>query len=184
MPGFAAKIVLLSMALFVATSAGAQTRRHRVPREPESAAPAAVSTDKRDSLVQMPGAFNGKPYWLALAQCGGTYFKLNILYADVAARARSVKPDPKATAEYTRDLKDAIRIATVYFDATERFLMNDRGIERVDAVIAYDPQSRAAGDRLKTIEAAQAAAQACPALYQTCQGAYPKVCSEALPPTG
>ncbi len=183
MPGFAVKIVLLSLALVVATSADAQTRRHRAPRETESAAPAAVSTDKRDSLVQMPGAFNGKPYWLALAQCGGTYFKLNILYADAAAHARVIKPDPKATAEYTRELKDAIRVATIYFDATERFLMNDRGIERVDAVIAYDPQSRAAGDRVKTIEAAQAAAQACPALYQTCQGAYPKACSEVLPPT-
>ncbi len=127
--------------------------------------------------------FNGKPYWLALGQCGGTYFKLNIFYADAAAHARVIKPDPKATADYTKELKEAIKTATVYFDATERFLMNDRGIERVDAVLTYDPQSRAAGDRLKTVDAALAAAQACPALYHACQGAYPKVCSESLSPT-
>ncbi len=130
---------------------------------------------------QVPSA--AKPYWLGLAQCGGTYFKLNTFYADAAAHARVVKPDPKATAEYTKDLKDAIKTATVYFDAAERFLMADRGIERVDAVITYDPQSRAAGDRLKTVEAAQAAAQACPVFYQACQGAHPKACSETLPPT-
>jgi hypothetical protein len=185
MLGFLMRAAIIVLTLVTATSADAQTRRHRAPRETESAAPAApaVATDKRDSVVQMPGAFSGKPYWLVLAQCGSTYFRLNTFYADAAAHARVVKPDPKATAEYTRDLKDAIKTATVYFDATERFLMADRGIERVDAVIAYDPQSRAAGDRLKTIEAAQAAAQACPALYKACQGAYPKACSEALPPT-
>ena len=186
MPGFLTKAAIVALALFAAASADAQTRRHRAPRDTESATPAAapaIPTDKRDAVVQMPGAFSGKAYWLALAQCGGTYFKLNTIYADAAAHARVIKPDPKATAEYTRDLKDAIKTATVYFDAAERFLMIDRGIERVDAVIAYDPQSRAAGDRLKTVEAAQAAAQACPALYQACQGAYPKACSETLPPT-
>jgi ferredoxin len=185
MPGFLTKAAIIALALVAATSADAQTRRHRAPREAESPAPAAPTapTDKRDRVVQMPGAFNGKPYWLVLAQCGGTYFKLNTFYADAAAHARVIKPDPKATAEYTRDLKDAIKTATIYFDATERFLMTDRGIERVDAVITYDPQSRSAGDRLKTIEAAQAAAQACPTLYKACQGAFPKACSEALPPT-
>ena len=131
-------------------------------------------------MVQVPGAFSGKAYWLGLAQCGGTYFKLNTFYADAAAHARVVKPDPKATAEYTKDLKDAIKTATVYFDAAERFLMADR--HRAGEII-YDPQSRAAGDRLKTVEAAQAAAQACPVFYQTCQGAHPKACSETLPPT-
>ncbi len=147
----------------VGTNADAQTRRERSSREVDRVPPASsVPVDKRDSTVLMPGPFNGKPYWLALAQCGGTYFKLNTLYAEAAAQARVIKPDPKATAEYTRDLKDAIRVATIYFDATERFLMTDRGIERIDAVIAYDPQSRAAGDRLKTVEAAKAAAQVCP----------------------
>jgi hypothetical protein len=180
-----AKVALLALALMVGTNADAQTRRERSSREVDRVPPASsVPVDKRDSTVLMPGPFNGKPYWLALAQCGGTYFKLNTLYAEAAAQARVIKPDPKATAEYTRDLKDAIRVATIYFDATERFLMTDRGIERLDAVIAYDPQSRAAGDRLKTIEAAKAAAQVCPVLYQACHGAYPKSCSERLPPTG
>jgi hypothetical protein len=184
MPGILAKAVLLTVALIVVTSANAQTRRHRAPKEVESATPAPpVPVDKRDTTVLLPGGFNGKPYWLALGQCGGTYFKLNIFYADAAAHARVIKPDPKATADYTKELKEAIKTATVYFDATERFLMNDRGIERVDAVLTYDPQSRAAGDRLKTVDAALAAAQACPALYHACQGAYPKVCSESLSPT-
>jgi hypothetical protein len=49
-------------------------------------------------------------------------------------------------------------------------------------VLIYDPQSRAAGDRLKTVDAALAATQACPALYEACQAAYPKACSERLPP--
>ena len=71
----------------------------------------------------------------------------------------------------------------MYFNGAERFLMADRGVERIDAVLVYDPQSRAAGDRLKTVEAAQAAALACPALYEACQAAYPKACSERLPPT-
>jgi hypothetical protein len=180
-----AKVALLALALMAGTNADAQIRRERASHEVNRPPPApSVPGDKRDSTVLMPGPFNGKPYWLALAQCGGTYFKLNTLYAEAAAQARVIKPDPKATAEYTRDLKDAIRVATIYYDATERFLMVDRGIERIDAVMAYDPQSRAAGDRLKTVEAARAAAQACPALYQACQGAYPKSCSERLPPTG
>jgi hypothetical protein len=184
MPGIFAKAALLTVALVAATNADAQTRHQRAPREAEHATPApAVPVDKRDSMVLLPGAFNGRPFWLALAQCGGAYFKMNLFFADAAAHARVIKPDPKATAEYTKDLKDAIRTATIYFDATERFLMTDRGIERADAVITYDPQSHAAGDKLKTIEAAQAATQACPVLYQACQGAYPKACSEPLPPT-
>src|ERR1700761_7390504 len=106
MSEFLTRAVIVTLALCVVGTADAQTRRHRAPRETESAVPAAsaVPTDKRDTLVQTPGAFGGKPYWLALAQCGGTYFKLNTFYADAAAHARVVKPDPKATAEYTRDL--------------------------------------------------------------------------------
>jgi hypothetical protein len=184
MPGIFAKALLLTGTLIAATGADAQTRHHRAVPEVEHATQAPpVPVDKRDSMVLLPGTFNGKPYWLALAQCGGTYFKLNLFYADAAAHARVVKPDPKATAEYTKELKEAIKTGTIYFDATERFLMTDRGIERADAVITYDPQSRVAGDRLKTIDAALAAAQACPTLYQACQGAYPKVCSEPLSPT-
>ena len=48
--------------------------------------------------------------------------------------------------------------------------MTDRGVERVDAVLIYDPQSRAAGDRMKTVDAALAATLACPALYRRAGG--------------
>jgi hypothetical protein len=181
MPGIFAKAALLTIALMAATGADGQTRHRREPREVERPPPAAP-IDKRDSVVVAGGAFAGRPYWLAVAQCGGTYFRLNTFYSDAAAHARVVKPDPKATAEYTKSLTEAIKTATIYFDAAERFLMTDRGIERIDAVLTYDPQSRAAGDRLKTIDAALAAAQACPVLYRACQQAYPKACSEPLPP--
>ena len=179
------KGTVLVIALAAATSALSQTRhryeREREPKEVERPAP-AVSVDKRDSVVTA-GAFAGRPYWLALAQCGGIYFKLNVLYTDIAVHARAVKPDPKVNAEYTRKLNEAISDATVFFDAADRFLMTDRGFERVDAVLTYDEQSRAAGDRVKTIDEALGAAKACPALYQACQAAYPKACGEALTPT-
>jgi len=189
MPGNFAKVVLLTIALMCALlpagSANAQThhrREHaREPKEVEHPAP-VVPTDKRDSVVAGQGAFNGRPYWLALAQCGGVYFKLNVLYTDVAVHARAVKPDPKTNTEYTKKLNDAIKIATAYFDGAERFLMVDRAIERLDAVLIYDAQSRAAGDRVKTIEGALTAAKVCPPLYQACQEANPKACSETLAP--
>jgi hypothetical protein len=181
MPGTFWKTVLIAAALAAATGADAQTRHKRAPKEVERPAP-TVPIDKRDSVVADSGAFNGRPYWLALAQCGGIYFKLNLLYTDAAVRARVVKPDPRANTEFTRKLNEAITVATTYFNAAERFLMNDRGLERADAVLTYDTQSRAAGDRVKTIEAALPAANACPALYQSCQVAYPKACSEKLTP--
>lgn len=182
MPGIIAKAALLTLALLVATNADAQSRRRRAPKETERPPP-SVPLDKRDAVVAMPGGvFNGRPYWLALAQCGGIYFKLNILYTDIAVHARSVKPDPKINAEYTKKLNEAIITATTYFDGTERFLMSDRGVERDNAVLTYDPHSRAAGDRVKTIEAALAAAKVCPVLYLACQQAYPKACSEKLAP--
>lgn len=178
----AARLVLILAAALAAASVNAQTRhrREREPKETERPAP-AVSIDKRDTTATLPAAFAGKPYWLALAQCGGAYFKLNVFYTDIATHAR-VKPDPKTATEYTKKLTDAIKIGTMYFNGAERFLMADRGVERVDAVLTYDPQSRAAGDRLKTVDAALAAALACPALYEACQAAYPKACSEHLPP--
>jgi len=182
MPGTFAKAALLTIALVAATGADAQSRRRREPREAAPPPVPAVSVDKRDSTVAASGPFSGKPYWLALAQCGGAYFKLNVFYTDVATRAR-VKPDPRTAAEYTKKLTDAIKTATMYFNGAERFLMTDRGVERVDAVLTYDPQSRAAGDRLKTVDAALAATLACPALYEACKAAYPKACSERLPPT-
>ncbi len=185
MPGMIAKAVLLTLALIIATTgayAQTTTRHKRERRAVEPPIP-VVPIDRRDNVVALPGAFNGRPYWLVLAQCGGIYFKLNLLYTDAAVHARVVKPDPRANAEYTKKLTEAIRTATTYFDGAEHFLMNDRGLERADAVLTYDGQSRAAGERLKTVEAALAAAKACPALYQACQQAYSKQCYEPLPPT-
>jgi hypothetical protein len=181
MPGIFARAAVFAVAFVVATSAAAQTRHRRAPTEEEPAVPPIVG-DKRDAMVPAPGAFSGRPYWLALVECGGTYFKLNSLYADAAVRARVVNPDPHANAEFTRKLNEAIRIATTYFDAAERFLAADRGLDRNNAVLTYDGQSRAAGDRVKTIEAGLAAAKACPALYQACEQAYSKACSEKLAP--
>src|SRR5271168_4961082 len=163
MPGNFAKAILLTVALICALmcallaagDADAQTHRKRqresTPKEVDRPAPAAP-TDKRDSVVAMQGAFNGRPYWLALAQCGGIYFKLNTLYTDIAVRARVVKPDPKVNAEYTKKLTEAIKAATTFFNGAEHFLMADRGIERSDAVLTYDGQSRAAGDKVKTVD--------------------------------
>lgn len=175
---------MLALAVMIgATNALAQASRHKpAPKPSEQAAP-PVPIDKRDSVVAASGPFNGRPYWLALAQCGGIYFKLNVLYTDAAVHARVVKPDPRANAEFTKKLTEAINIATTYFDSAEHFLMAQRGIERAEAVLTYDGQSRAAGERLKTIDAALAAAKSCPALYQACQQAFAKQCYEPLAPT-
>jgi len=183
MPQFFGKCVLVAMALVAAVaSADAQQRfRHRhTSREPERTAP--VSIDRRDSIVTPAGAFQGRPYWLALAQCGGLYFKLNVLYTDAAVSARVIKPDPHANTEYTRKLNEAIRTATTYFDGAENFLRTDRQLDRDSAVLTYDGQSRAAGERIKTIEAGLAAVRACPALYAACRAGYPKICNETLAP--
>jgi hypothetical protein len=184
MLGIFGKAALLALALSLALAAAAQAQSRRPqPGGSDRPSPApAVLVDRRDSVVVLPGAHNGRPYWLALAQCGGVYFQLNLFYADMAAHARVVRPDPKAVAEYTDKLKEAIKAATAFFDGAEHFLMADRGVERDDAVLIYDPQARAVGERYKTVPAALAAVQACPALYQACQAAYPKACSEPLPP--
>ena len=184
-------VALLGATLLGATaSAQAQSRRHRE----RGAAPdvdrpaAAVPVDRRDSVVAASGAFNGKPYWLALAQCGGIYFKLNVLYTDIAVHARVTKPDPVLNNEVTRKLNEALRLTTIYYTAAERFLMGDRGIERTEAVLVYYDQARAAGDRIKgsdtaaAILAGQAAEKVCPVLYQACQAAYPKACSDQIAP--
>ncbi|HEX4409814.1 MAG TPA: hypothetical protein VH206_13660 [Xanthobacteraceae bacterium] len=171
-------VTLICLA-FVASAADAQIRRRPevTPKQIEKPAP-APSFDKRDSMVTAPGAFGGRPYWLGLAQCGGIYFKLNTLYTDIAVHARAVKPDPTLNNEYTKKLNDAIKTATLYFTGAERLLMADRGLERVDAVLIYDEQSRAAGNRVKTIDAALSAAKTCPALYQACHETYSKACGE------
>jgi hypothetical protein len=181
------KIALLLVPLVAAAGAHAQTRhRHQQQREPKEVEHPIPSTpaDKRDSIVTGQGAYAGRPYWAALAQCGGIYFKLNTLYSEIAVHARAVKPDPKINAEYTKKLNDAIKTATVYFRGAERLLMTDRGLERVDAVLIYDEQSLASGDRVKTIEAALNATKTCPLLYQACQQAYPKACSAPLTSAG
>ncbi|MGH6673280.1 MAG: hypothetical protein ACRECE_12995 [Xanthobacteraceae bacterium] len=172
--------MLIAIALLAATYAQAQRYRRHEPREVGRAPP--VSVDKADRIVTSAGPFNGRPYWLAMAQCGGLYFKLNSLYTDAAVRARVIKPNPHANAEFTKKLNEAINIATSYFDAAENFLRTDRGLERDDAILTYDGQSRAAGERVKTIDAALAAAKICPALYRLCHAAYPKACSEPLAP--
>jgi hypothetical protein len=156
-------------------------RHERGSSDSDRPAP-AVPADKRDSVVTKPGPYMGRPYWQTLAQCGGIYFKLNVLYTDIAVHARVTKPDPTLNNEVTKKLNDAIKTATVFFTAAERILMNDRGIERIDAVLVYDEQSRAAGSRLQTVDAALNAARSCPALYQACQEAYAKSCSEPLTP--
>ena len=117
----AAKLVLILVAALVAATVNAQTRHRpeREPKETERPTPAA-SIDKRDTTVTLPGTFAGKPYWLALAQCGGAYFKLNVLYTALAVQARAVKPDPKLNTEYTRKLNDAIKTATAFFTGAER----------------------------------------------------------------
>jgi len=173
-------LLIVSVAAGQAQAQGSRYRREQ-RHKAEPAAP-AVSIDKRDSVVTAPGAFNGEPYWLALAQCGGIYFKLNTLYTDLAVHARVVKPDPRANAEYSRKLNEAIKTATTFFDGAEHFLMTERGLERDDAVLTYDPQARAASEQLKSIDAAQAAVKSCPALYQNCRRAFAKMCNESLPP--
>ena len=191
----ALQAALLASALAAATTAQAQTHRRHERLSPENDRPApAVPADKRDAVVAAPGPYMGKPYWLGLAQCGGIYFKLNVLYTDIAVRARVIKPDPTLNNDVTKKLNDAIRTATTFYAAAERFLMGDRGIERIDAVLVYADQARAAGDRFKAagddmpsvnaaINAALNAAKSCPVLYQACQAANPKACSDQLAPT-
>ncbi len=184
-------VSILAAILAAATGAQAQThhRRERGSSSDSDRPAPAVAADKRDSIVTAPGPYIGRAYWLALAQCGGIYFKLNVLYTDIAVHARVTKPDPTLNNEVTKKLNDAIKTATVFYSAAERFLMNDRGIERIDAVLVYSDQARAAGDRIKGSDTAAAiiaglsAAKVCPVLYQACQAAYPKACSDQLAPT-
>jgi hypothetical protein len=184
------KAALIGLAvLMVATAADAQTRRKR-EREREEAPATAPQADKRDRLVTTPGTpFSGRPYWQALAQCGGIYFKLNSLYSGAAIQAKVVKPDPAANTQFTKKSDAARRTATTFFNAAERFLVADRGMAREEAMLAYDARATVEGDRHKTIEAAEQATKPCPALYQACREANPKICSEpavsaALPQGG
>ena len=177
-----AKALPAALALtLAATGLHAQGRYQREQRRQTEPAAPTVAVDRRDSVVPAPGPYGGRAYWLALAECGGIYFKLNTLYTDIAVRARVVKPDPRINAEYSKKLTEAIKTATIFFNGAERFLMTERGLERADAVLTYDSPSRAVADRIKTIDAGQAAVQSCPALYQACHEAFSKQCSERLP---
>ena len=188
MPKMLTRAAMLALAFVAVASADVQARSQRPQQRQPEPAPAATPADKRDSLVPASATFNGRPYWQALAQCGGIYFKLNVLYTDVAVHARVTKPDPTLNNEVSRKLNEAIRLTTIYYTAAERFLMADRGIERTDAVLVYYEQARAAGDKIKgsdtaaAILAGQAAEKVCPVLYQACQAAYPKACSDQITP--
>jgi hypothetical protein len=183
MAGKVAILMLALVTLVAATQANAQThRKHAAPKDAAQPA-AAIPVDKRDSVIAAAGPFNGRPYWLALSECGGIYFRLNALYTDVAVHARVGRPEPQVNAEYTRKLNEAMRTATTFFDGAEHFLMTDRGLDRVDAVLVYNGPSQAAGDRIKTIEAGLSAVTACPALYHSCQEAFAKACGVPLTPS-
>jgi hypothetical protein len=173
------KVVVMVLAvLVVATAADAQSRRKR-EREREEAPPAVAQPDKRDRVVAAPGTpFTGRPYWQAMAQCGGVYFRLNTLYSNAAIQAKVVKPDREANAQFTKKSDAARRTATAFFEAAERFLVADRGMPREEAMLTYDARATVEGDRHKTIETAEQATKPCPALYQACRQASPKICSE------
>src|SRR5262245_38553419 len=175
--GWVGKIAVVALAvLMIATAADAQSRRKR---EKEAAPPPLAPPDKRDRVVALPQSpFNGRPYWQVLAQCGGIYFKLNTLYSGVAIQAKVVKPDPTVNAQFLKKSDGARRTATAFFTAAEGFLMADRGVAREDAMMTYDSRAAAEGDRHKTIETAEQATKPCPALYQVCRDAAPKICVE------
>jgi hypothetical protein len=166
--------VLLCAAILV-QEAAAQSRGQRK----KEAAPQGPPGDRRDQVVAAPGtAYHGKPYWLGMAQCGGAYFKLGNLYAEEATRVRAAKPDPAASAAFTKRSESAGRAAATFFEIAERFLMTDRGLSQEDAVQAFDGQAASTGDKLKSIEAAVKAAEPCPALHETCRASAAKICND------
>jgi len=165
-------------ALVVVASAADAQRSHRRERERERPAQPAPP-DRRDRLVSIAGnPFNGRPYWQAMAQCGGIYFKLNSLYSTAAIQAKVVKPDPTANALFSKKSDAARRTATSFFEAAERFLVVDRGLAREDAIMTYDARASEEGERHKTIDAAEQATKGCPSLYQACRAAEPKICND------
>jgi hypothetical protein len=177
--------LLLAVAVAAtATTADAQSRRKRERERTKAPAEPTIPVDRRDRTVALPGSpFNGRPFWHALAQCGGFYFKLTALYTDAAIRARVVKPDPATSTKMGKSADVAGRTATAYFVGAERFLVADRGLANAEAILTYDPTASAAGDRLKSVDAALQAAKPCPALYETCQKTFAKACGEALAAT-
>jgi hypothetical protein len=173
------RVAIVALAsVMTLTAAEAQHRRKRESGERSAPAP-TVPADKRDRLVSATGTpFDGRPYWQALAQCGGIYFKLNSLYAGEAIRAKVVKPDPALNASFGKKSDSARRTATAFFEASERFLVADRGLSHEDAMLTYDARQSSEGERHKTIEGAEKAAQPCPALYNACRTGLPKICTD------
>lgn len=170
----------IALALIVSfaavTAADAAPRR---PKKQEEAAPAPTPPDKRDRTIAAPGTpFNGRTYWQAAAQCGGTYFKLYSLYSDAAISAKVIKPDPAAFTRLSKNADDAGAAATAFFGVSEYFLTVDRKLTREDAVMTYDPVSNTAGERLKTTDAALQATKPCLDLYKMCRGTFPQVCND------
>jgi hypothetical protein len=171
---FAAALTIL---LIASAQVDAASRRPKKQLPAEAPVP-STPADKRDRTVAAPGTpFNTRAYWQAAAQCGGIYFKLNTLYSEQAVRAKVIKPDPPAYAQFTKEADAAAKTATAFFDAAERFLMTDRKITRDEAVMVYDGLSASNGDRQKTVEAAIQATKPCPELYATCRAAYPQMCA-------
>jgi len=173
------RVFALTTALvFAAVCVSAADAARRPKKQQEEAAPPPVPGDKRDRTVAAPGSpFNGRAFWQAAAQCGGIYFRLNILYSDAAATAKVVKPDPAAYTRLSKEADAAVATATNFFDASEYFLATDRKLARQEAVLAYDPVSRSAGDRLKSIDLALQAAKPCAELYTVCRAAHPQACA-------
>ncbi|MGB9368333.1 MAG: hypothetical protein WCE79_20210 [Xanthobacteraceae bacterium] len=173
------RTLAIATILLLALSSFADAQSKRRGKKQEEAAPPPAPADRRDRAVSAPGTpFNGRAYWQAAAQCGGTYFKLGTLHSEAAVRAKVVKPDPAAFASLTKNAGAANRSATAFFEAAERFLIADRKLSREEAVLTYDSVAGASGDRVKTVDAAAVAAKSCPELYQACHGAYPQICPE------
>ena len=177
-------IAIVALTAFSAAAEAAQSRRSKRQKQPESSAPVSAPADRRDRVVNAPGTpFNGRAYWQASAQCGGVYFKLGAIHSEAAVRAKVLKPDPAAYAEFTKKAATANRAATMFFEAAEHFLIADRKLTREDAVLTYDPIASANGDRVKTAEAAVTAAAPCAEFYVACHGAFPQLCNERGLPT-
>ena len=180
-PAFSVFLAVLIVA-WPASEAAAAAPRKRA-KDAQTTTPQSPP-DRRDRTVALPGSpFNGRPYWLALAQCGGVYFRLATLTSDAAARARAIKPDPAAVAQFSRRSDAASGAVTAFFEAAERILVADRAVARDQAVLLYDPRAAEAGDKLGSIEAAENAAKPCPALYRACGAAHGKLCLDPRAPT-
>jgi hypothetical protein len=171
----------LVAAILIALTAAADAQRKR-ERQQVRPPPKAQPADPRDSVVSAPGnTFNRRPYWQALGQCGGIYFRLTELYMDSAFKARVVKPDKAADTRLSKSGNEARRIATTFFTAAERFLIADRGVNRENAIMTYDAKANEAGGQIKTVDSGLTAARPCPELYQACHAAFSKICNDTPP---